>query len=493
VASEKRQRGGSIKESTLANIIGAVSPIVIQIVTVPIYLRTIGNERYGLLSIVWLLLGYFGLFDFGFGRAIASRLAALHDADPKQREAIFWSGTILSTATGLAGALLLFVVGRTIFSDMFHLTGEMGDEATAALPYIAATLPMATAISALSGTLQGRHSFVRMNLAQTLGMVLYQVLPLVIALEISTNLSWLVLGALVGRGLTALMMLRFCLTDVPASPRPYLVRAEIPSLMRYGGWVTVTGIVSPILTMFDRFMIGATNGMTAVAAYTVPYNIVSRASILPGALQNALFPRFAMAADEDATLLMSRGANFIAWSLTPVAVGGILLIDPFLDLWVGRGLIDQARWVGPLLFLGLWINGVAYVPFSFLQARGRPDTPAKFHLLELVLYLPTLWGLAKIGGADGAALAWTLRVALDTILLLRVTRLLPSLWDNRVNLVIMVAALAWLAFAGRFGPFDIVGRVLLMVGCAGWSWATMPAEVRDVVVPGLARRFRARE
>jgi O-antigen/teichoic acid export membrane protein len=52
-----------------------------------------------------------------------------------------------------------------------------------------------------------------------------------------------------------------------------------------------------------------------------------------------------------------------------------------------------------------------------VQGAGRPDKVAKLHLIELPLYLPVLWYLTVQFGIEGAAVSWTLRVAIDAALL----------------------------------------------------------------------------
>ena len=55
----------SIKRDTALNIAGLVFPVVISLATIPTYVRTIGDVRFGILTIVLAVLGYFSIFDLG--------------------------------------------------------------------------------------------------------------------------------------------------------------------------------------------------------------------------------------------------------------------------------------------------------------------------------------------------------------------------------------------------------------------------------------------
>jgi O-antigen/teichoic acid export membrane protein len=72
--------------------------------------------------------------------------------------------------------------------------------------------------------------------------------------------------------------------------------------------------------------------------------------------------------------------------------------------------------------IGAWFNGLAFIPFAQLQGQGRPDLPAKFHLLELFPFLLLLWVFVNQFGLLGAAIAWSLRNASDAAFLFTATR-----------------------------------------------------------------------
>jgi O-antigen/teichoic acid export membrane protein len=98
----------------------------VSIVTVPIYLHLVGPTRYGVLSIVWLFLGYFGLFDPGLSRAATYHIARLHDAPAKERGDVFWTAMLVNAGFGIVGGLVLYAVARPLFMHVSGLPAGIG-------------------------------------------------------------------------------------------------------------------------------------------------------------------------------------------------------------------------------------------------------------------------------------------------------------------------------------------------------------------------------
>ena len=147
-----------------------------------------------------------------------------------------------------------------------------------------------------------------------------------------------------------------------------------------------------------------------------------RLLIVPGALAGVLFPAVSAAYGTGAPgaiaeRLALTSLRYITAILAPVVMLLIVFAGPVLRLWLGPEYAVQGAPAFAILAAGVFINSLAFVPSAYLYGRGRPDLPAKFHMGELVLYVLAGWLLIRNFGITGAALAWTLRVTVDTALL----------------------------------------------------------------------------
>lgn len=470
----------SIKRHTTYNIAGAVVPLFATLITLPLYLRAIGEERYGVLIILWTLLGYFGLFDLGLGRAVTNRIAAFRDRTSAEREEVFWTALLLNLALGAAGAIVLWGAGVVVFQHLVTVPGPLAAEVQAALPWMVLAFPLLLASSVMSGALMGREEFLAQNVVSIGTGVLIQVVPLVVAITVGPALPALVLAVVGVRVLSGISLFGLCIRRLPIRLRPRVTRSQVRPLFGFGGWVTVTSIVGPLLSTLDRVIIGAVAGARAVTYYSVPFSLASRISILPGSLSSALFPRFSSLGDEERRALLDTAVRSLVVVVTPVAVAGMLIMEPFLTWWVDAEFAAKAAPVGEILVIGLWVNCLAYIPLAKLQGQGRPDLVAKLHLAELLPYLALLWAALAWKGAVGAALAWSARVWVDTVLMFWASefrsgkQLLPGVaaLAGSVATVVLTSGTEWEGLAIRG---------VVVAALAGGAWWSAPDHVKKIL------------
>jgi O-antigen/teichoic acid export membrane protein len=167
----------------------------------------------------------------------------------------------------------------------------------------------------------------------------------------------------------------------------------------------------------DRFFVGAMVGANQLPEYAIPQEALQRLLLIPAALCGALMPRLSALGRENA--LGVYRANFRRVALWMAVICGVVaaVSHPAFSLWISPSFADSAITVTLILALGIWINSMALVPYTVMHALGKPKTTALFHVLELAVYLAMLWPLVHYFGLTGAAIAWTIRIALDCILL----------------------------------------------------------------------------
>jgi O-antigen/teichoic acid export membrane protein len=124
-----------------------------------------------------------------------------------------------------------------------------------------------------------------------------------------------------------------------------------------------------------------------------------------------------------------------------------------------------------LLAIGVFANGLAQMPYALIQAAGRPDVTAKLHLIEAAIYLPFLAAFIAVGGIEGAAVAWTLRVLADMVAQFLLTGRLLTDGLRRLNTLSLpfVGTLALLAVAMLLPSNVAVKAVFLVVALGAFA------------------------
>lgn len=482
----------SISRHTTYNLLGALLPLGIALATVPLYLRIVGPERYGLLSICWLLLGYFGLFDFGISRAVSQKIASFRDDSSEKRSETFWTGLTLTLALAAIAVPLSFPLADLALSWIDVPAGALPGEVSASVPWLAAVLPVALLGAMLNGVLAGRERFGALNLIEGAANLLVSVVPLSLAWALGPELWILLAGSLAARLLSLAALAATCVRAVPVG-RPRFRRDLVGQLAGYGGWVSVSSLIGPLLAMWDRFAIGAALGPKAISIYVIPFSVAIRMIMVPAALTNALFPRFAVASAEDRERLSLTALNAVSVVMTPAALVSILCAGPFFQLWLGREIGSPAAQIACILLPGIWANGLGLVALAILQGQGKPKYVALAHVAEAIPYAVLLYFGLTLFGIAGAALAWSLRVGADAFILMRLARVpMAKLAPLLLPAALVVAAAATALLLPQEWIARWVLLALFLVAGSLDSWRRRPEALEQFVRAGLARLTPAR-
>ena len=414
-------RFGPIARNSFLNLVGFTIPLLAGLVSVPVITRELGAARFGLLSLAFAILEYSTLFDLGLGAATTREVSAsLAKRDEKVSSLI--SGSIVSQMLlGIVGALILIGLAPVLVDHVFVIPPNLREEAVAVFRILALMTPPTLLFLSLRGVLEAAQRFDLSNAVRVPSSVATFVIPAVAA-SFGYSLPYIVAMLLISRCAICVVMVLVVQRAIPALKwKLHLDWTALRPLFLFGGWMSVSNVVSPLLVYLDRFMLGSLIGLTAVGYYTAPFDGVMRLLILPASLMGAVFPSVsAMSAIGDHAGIHRIFNKAVARTLLIVSAPALVigLAGPLLlRLWLGPAFAEHGAMAIRILAVGVFVNALAHVPSGIVTAMGRPDVVAKFHMAELVFHVPAAWFLITRFGVPGAAAAWTLRVIVDAILL----------------------------------------------------------------------------
>jgi O-antigen/teichoic acid export membrane protein len=345
---------------------------------------------------------------------------------------VAWTAVTVQVVLGCLGTLVLVSITPFLTGHILNIPPALQGEARAMFHLLALSIPPILVSGSLTGILAAAQRFDLVNAVGASFNIANSVLALVGVLYFRWYLTEIVAMLVVSRFLALMAYYRLCIRVFPAlAGLPRFHPAELRPLLTFGRWVTVSSVVVPVLLYLDRVIIGALLTMAAVAYYAIPYEIVTRLWIIPASLVAALFPAFSTLAGqgqrERLASLLARSMKWVLLTLGPAVVIIAAFARDILQLWLGLDFAQESTAALQILAVGVLVSSMVQVQYALVQALGRPDLAAKFHLAQLPLYALLVWWLVGVWGATGAALAQSIRLTVEALLLLGVACRLAAL------------------------------------------------------------------
>ena len=412
--SEPEKPRFSLGRNIIANYVGRAWPNVLGILLIPLYLRFLGMESYGLVGFSATLAGVLGLLDLGIGFTLNRELARLSTADASavtQRDLVRTLETLYWGIAVLGGALVV-CLAPVIASDWVKAQKLPPSTVIAALRLMGVAVALQFPFSLYQGALMGLQRQVLVNVILVLTGTLRGVGAVVVLWLVSPTIQaflvWQVIAGLVGSAALLIALWR-CL---PSSAAPARFRLDLlRGIWRFAASMSANALIGVVLTQLDKVILSRMLTLERFGYYTLAATVASAIWSLIVPFNSAVFPRLVQLhehrSEPELRVLFHRTSQLLSAMLLPVCALLIVFSKDILLLWTRNPeVVENCHLILSCLVLGTMLNGIVSVPCSAAAAFGWPQLITYANLIQAIAIVPLMVSLVLWLGGLGAALAW---------------------------------------------------------------------------------------
>jgi O-antigen/teichoic acid export membrane protein len=167
--------GTVLARNVVWNLLGAGAPLLVAIVAIPVLIEGLGVPRFGVLTLAWMVVGYFSLFDLGLGRALTKLVAEkIGKGQIGEVPLLFWTAMSLMAVLGVIGAIVLTAFSPWLVIGILEIPSGLQSETMAAFYVLSGSVPIIIVTIGLRGMLEAYQRFGLVNAVRIpLGVVTF--------------------------------------------------------------------------------------------------------------------------------------------------------------------------------------------------------------------------------------------------------------------------------------------------------------------------------
>lgn len=404
----------SLKKNILANYLGQGWAALMGLAFIPMYIRYLGVEAWGLVGFMSLLQAWLTLLDMGLTPTLNREMTRFQAGEHSVQSI----RDMLRSMEVIYGGVALTVLGVVWlvapWMAMHWLSAaQLSDASVAqAIGMMGVVLAARMVEQVYRGAIQGLQRQVWLNGAQSMLATLRWAGAVGVLAWVDRRLEAFFLWQGLISLLTVAVLVRQTYYWLPPGDRPARFDlAGILRIRRFAGGMAVTTLLALLLTQVDKLLLSKLVSLEDFGYYTLAASAAGGLYFLVSPITSAVVPRLTelvtQSAHQDVIDTYHRASQWLAAILVPVALVMAGFADPLLYLWTGN--VSLAQRVSPLLallVLGTLFNGFMNVPYMAQLAHGWTGFAVRVNMVAVCCIVPAiLWAVPRFG-AIGAAWAW---------------------------------------------------------------------------------------
>ncbi|HEX9402556.1 MAG TPA: oligosaccharide flippase family protein [Anaeromyxobacter sp.] len=414
VAAAPTRPAPNLVLNIIANFLGRGWSTAVSLIFIPIYIRFLGVDAYGLIGVYMSLVALLGVLDMGLSSTLSRQLARLSATPSAQQEArdlvrtmefIYWG-------VGLAIGLGIVAVSPLIARYWVHSERIPPETVRHAVMIMGCVAAFDWPAALYSGGLMGLQRQVLLNGVRG-GMGTLQAVGAVVVLWLvsPTILAYFIWqGAIMA--LQAAVLARCLWRSLPRTGKPAAFdRALLRKNSQFAAGMTGIAFLSTILTHLDKVILSKFLTLESFGYYTLAFNLANAIGMLVQPIFLAVFPRFSQVAldrdDSMAGSLYHKTCRLLSVVVLPVAITIVFFSREALLLWIRNPeTADRTHVLLSVLMVGSAFNAVAMMPFMLQLAYGWTRLSVVKNIIAASVSVPLLVWMIVHHGAMGAAIVW---------------------------------------------------------------------------------------
>lgn len=406
----------TLKRNIAANFVGSIVQAVVSLAFIPVYLKFLGIESFGLLGFFATLQAMLALLDIGLSATLTRELARLSILSGKQQEMRNLVRSLELVYWGIA-LLIGFVIisAASFFANHWVKAGNLSPqviERTILVMGLAAALQWPSSL--YSGGLMGLQRQVRLNSINVGASVFRNAGAAIVLWLASPTIQAFLLWQAIASALATSVLAFSLWQSLPQGQGPASFQKHLlASLWKFAAGMTSISVLAVILTQLDKIILSRMLSLEMFGYYTLASTVAFSLMRLFTPVFYSIYPRFtqlATSGDEDALkVLYHKSSQFMSVLVLPAAIVIAFFSADVLFLWTRNPLlVERAHVLVSVLILGTALNGMMNPPYALQLAYGWTKLNVLSNVLAVVVLAPGIVVLATEYGSLGAASAWLL-------------------------------------------------------------------------------------
>jgi len=405
-----------LKKNIVANFAGSMWQALMGLLFIPLYIKFMGIESWGLIGIFATLQVIFGLLDMGLSSTLNRELARLSVFLNKEQEmrnlvrtleVLYW---IIAIFVGIIILLL-----SPFISHHWIKAGQLSPQTIEqALLIMGFVIALQMPIGFYSGGLMGLQKQVLLNVINVtistlrgagVVLILWRVSPTIHAFFL-----WQIAVSVINIFLLALSLWRrLPLGDSKAVFQKQLLKG----VWRFAAGMSGISIMAVILTQLDKIILSKMLTLEIFGYYTLASVVAMSLGSLIRPVFVGIYPRLVQLVSLDdkhgLKLLYHSSCQFMAVLILPLTIVLALFSYEFMLFWTqSTSIAEKSHYLVSILIFGTALNGLMHIPYALQLAFGWTRLSFVKNIIAVILFVPIIIFMTTHYGATGAASTWLL-------------------------------------------------------------------------------------